>query len=238
MRRTDMQLLIDTLNEHPGQQASPRRLAELLGWELEKVKRVAEKGDASPFVPLFIGKGGVIKHRGSEGGPVAGIYSDVARIIRDHWGPKELGLRNIDTIMTSRGGTRSEGVWSHPDMVVAADPARRESQQEPRRLHAIEVETAAGFDLRSIYQAHAQGRGANYSWVFGNTTPGVERADWDRVLWTAEELGIGLVAFEKPHAYGTYRVHLVAEHRRPTADEREAFLQRTMSSLVRSDFEL
>ena len=104
---------------------------------------------------VFHPKGGVIKHRGSERGVSAGIYADVARVIATYWGPRELGLRNIDVIGTARSGTRGGGVWTHPDLVVAADPPRRTSQNEPRRLHALEVETADGFDIRSVTNSEA-----------------------------------------------------------------------------------
>ena len=237
-RRTDLAMLIDALKSQPGEQASPPRLAGLLGWDQAKVRRVARTGNDSPSVPVFIAKGGVITHRGSERGATVGIYADVARIITTYWGPRTMGLRNIDVIGTSRSGKHGGGVWTHPDLVVAADPTRRKSQNEPRRLHAVEVETAAGFDLKSVYQAHAQGRDANYSWVFGSKEPGVEKSDWDRVLWTAQQLGVGLVTFTKPHAFGTWTMHHMAAHKEPTLNERELFLNRTMSKLLRSTYEL
>lgn len=112
------------------------------------------------------------------------------------------------------------------------------SSSEPRRLHAIEVETAAGFDLKSVYQAHAQGRDANYSWVFGNKAPGVEKSDWNRILWTAEELGVGLVTFIKPHAFGTWTTHREAEHKNTSPEERDMFLERTLSLRTRETAEL
>ena len=116
-------------------------------------------------------------------------------------------------------------------------PQARVQLNSRRRLHAIEVETTEGFDLRSVYQAHAQGRDAHYSWVFGNKAPGVEKSDWSRVLWTAEELGVGLVTFTKPHAYGTWTTHRKADHKEPTLDEREMFLERTMSTTARAAFD-
>ncbi len=237
-RRTDLALLIEALKTQPHEQASPKKLAGLLGWELDKVRSVAAKGNDNASVPVFIAKGGVIKHRGSERGSTVGIYSDVARVITAYWGPRVLGLKNIDVIGTSRSGARSGGVWTHPDLVVAADPARRKSQDEPRRLHAIEVETADGFDLKSVYQAHAQGRDANYSWVFGSKAPGVEKSDWDRVLWTAEELGVGLVTFAKAHAYGTWTTHHKAELKEPTLKERAMFVDRTMTTALRTTYGL
>jgi hypothetical protein len=237
-RRTDLELLIAVLRTQPGEQASRRRAATLLGWDEAKVARVAAKGNDDSLTPIHIAPGGVIKHRGSERGVSAGIYADVARVIIDYWGPRARGLRNIEAIHTARSGRRNEGVWSHPDLVIAADPPRRKSQSEPRRLHAIEVETTAGFDLRSVYQAHAQGRDADYAWVFGNKAPGVDKPDWDRVLWTAEELGVGLVTFDKPHVYGTWKTHRPAEHQAPTLRERELFLDRTMTPRLRAEYAL
>jgi hypothetical protein len=229
-RRTDLELLIDMLKSQPGHQASAARLSGLLGWGAEKVKRVAARGNDDPAVPVFVASGGAIKHRGSERGASVGLYGDVARIIKQYWGERVLGLRNLDVIVTAHSGHRGSGVWTHPDLIVAADPPRRRSADEPRRLHALEVETADGFDLRSVYQAHAQGRGAHYSWVFGSKAPGVDPIDWERVTWTAESLGIGLVTFEKPHAYGTWTTHLKAELQEPSAIERERFIVQTVSA--------
>lgn len=237
-RRTDLELLIAMLRAQPGEQASRQRSAALLAWDEAKVVRVATKGSDDPAIPIYIAAGGVIKHRGSERGASAGIYADVARVITDYWGPRKLGLRNINTFDTSRSGRRGEGVWTHPDLVVAADPRRRKSSSEPRRLHAIEVETADGFDLKSVYQAHAQGRDANSSWVFGNKAPGVEKSDWNRILWTAEELGVGLVTFTKPHAFGTWTTHREAEHKDTSAAERGLFLERTLNRHTREVAEL
>lgn len=235
-RRSNLQLLVDALKEQTNNQGSPKALGALLGWEPEKVTQVAKKPEAVGAW-VSVGKGGVIQFRGRENHS-NGLYADVARVIETYWGPRQLGLRNIDTIATAQAGTRGTGVWTHPDLVVAADPRRRVSQDEPRRLHAIEVENSDGFDLRSVYQAHAQGRGANYSWVFGNKAPGVEKKDWDRIVWTAEQLEIGLVTFVKPGAYGTWTTWVEAVHKGPAADERDAFIATAIGPSLQEAYEL
>ena len=232
-RRTEPEILADALKRMPSNQASPDRLAAAVGWEVEKVRRVARRGDEDPTFPLWFGPGGVIKYRGSESDFSNGLYEDIARVITSYWGERDFGLRKISTIFTARAGRRGGGIWTHPDLVIAADPARRNSRDEPRRLHAVEVETAAGFDLRSVYQAHAQGRGADYTWVFGNTTPGVTQPDWERIMWTARELGIGVVTFEKPGAYGTWTTHLNAVHQSPHRAERELFIDTALGEDLR-----
>lgn len=229
-RRTDLQLMIDELAGLDGSQATIRKLAGLLKWDAEKVRRVAEKGSSDPTLPVFIAKASVVKFRGSEIGSAVGIYADVAKVIINRFGPERMGYRDIDVVDSAKSGKRGSGVWTHPDLVMAAYPRRRSSADEPRRLHAIEVETADGFDLKSVYQAHAQGRGANYSWVFGSKRPGVSKGDWARVLWTANELKVGLVTFEKPHLMSTWTKHFDPVFRETTLEDRADFLKQTVSA--------
>lgn len=238
MRRTNVQILVDALKELEGNQASVRRLGELIGWSSEKVRKVVGDAINDPDIAVDTGRGGVIQFRGSEVVSANGLYSDVARVVAKYWGPRVLGLRNIVTVETSRAGRRGQGVWSHPDLVLFADPRRRVSKDEPRRSHSIEVEIKAGFDLKSVYQAHAQGRGADYSWVFGNTTPGVERSDWRRICATAEELGVGLVTFEKAGSWTTWKHYLDARHRKPNSNDREEFLNLALGAKLRSDHQV
>jgi len=232
-RRTDVAILVDLLRTVPRNQSSRRRIAALVGWSEAKADRVVDRAISDPSAQVFVGRGGVIKYRGSESGADVGLYADVARVIRSYWGERYAGLRNISVLHTARSGKRRAGVWTHPDLVIAADPRRRDSRHEERRLHAVEVETASGFDIRSIYQAHAQGRGADYSWVFGSLDPGVSDDHWGRMLWTAEDLGIGLVLFEKPGSITTWDTVIPAQRRRVTAAEREDFIQLAIGEVLR-----
>ena len=229
-RRTDLQLMIDELSGLEGSQATIRKLAGLLNWDVDKVRKVAERGNADPALPIYVAKASVVKYRGAERGSSVGIYSDVMKVLVNRFGPEKMGYRDIDVFDTSRSGKRGTGVWTHPDLVMVANPRRRSSASEVRRVHAIEVETEDGFDLKSVYQAHAQGRGANYSWVFGSKQPFVSKGDWDRVKWTAEDLGVGLVTFEKPHLMSTWTVHFEPEFRETTSVERAGFLEQTVSA--------
>jgi ferredoxin-NADP reductase len=110
--------------------------------------------------------------------------------------------------------------------VLSALPPRRQQRTDPPDLHSIEVEIYTGFDIRSVYQAHAQGRGSTYSWVFfassQQTSP-----HYDRIEWAAEQLGIGLVQFQRSGASGTYKTRLKATKRSSTPDERLIFCENT-----------
>lgn len=231
-RRTNAQILIDLLKGLPANQASPRRLADLTGWSIEKVVGIVYA--SSDELALQVGRGGTIQYRGTERGSTNGLTTEIERVITKYWGPRQLRLRNITVMNTSGAGKRGGGSWVHPDLVVAADPAKRDYVGEPRRLHAIEIETKAGFDIRSVYQAHSQGWGANYRWVIGCKAPGVESADWNRIVRTAEKLRIGLVTFERAGSYGTWVQYLDAPHEKPTPEERERFIEVALGARLRA----
>jgi hypothetical protein len=203
-RRTFAQILINQLVQYPHDQGSVRKLAIDLDWDEEKVERVVAAAMREPSTPVDRGPGGVIRYRGAERGMTPGIYSDVKRVITDYWGPRR-GLRDVRVDITSRSGRRGAGVWCHPDLVMSALPARRRNRDDPPRLHSIEVEVNTGFDIKSVYQAHAQGRGANFSWVFfassESSSPNFERIDW-----AAKELQIGLVEFTKSGSLREHRI--------------------------------
>lgn len=65
---------------------------------------------------------------------------------------------------TARPNQRSGRRWVAPDLVMACHPGRKSRPDVPKLLHTFEVETASGFGIESVYQAHAHGRGADFSW--------------------------------------------------------------------------
>jgi hypothetical protein len=222
-RRTNVNILVDTLQNYPKEQASKRSLAAELGWDIDKLTRVIEQAKDDSTRPVETGPNGVVRYRGSERGKQVGLYYDVARVIERYWAGQQ-GLRDPHVTRTARSGKRKLGVWSHPDLVLQALPQRRRHRDDPPDIHSIEVETYSGFDIRSVYQAHAQGRGADYRWVFFATAPKVN-PPLDRIMWAAEELGIGLVEFDRAGASTTYSLLLDADRAEPTSDDRQVFCE-------------
>jgi hypothetical protein len=90
----------------------------------------------------------------------------------------------------------------------------------------MEVEVNTGFDIKSIYQAHAQGRGANFSWVFFASSES-SSPNFERIEWAADELDVGLVEFKRSGASGTYRTRLEARRREVTDLDRAIFCENT-----------
>lgn len=230
-RRTDIEILRDHLKAIPNQRATRRSLTRTLGWDEAKVDRVVERALADRRNHIQLGRGGNVKYLGSELGSAdgVGIYSDVAGVIRRYWAERVLGAREVETFQTSKAGRRGSGEWTHPDLVFAAYPRRRKTRTDPKQLHALEIETVNGFGIKSIYQAHAQARGADYAWVF-TFSDAIDQGDrYERIAWAAQQLGVGLVQFDSSAAYTTYKVLFYAEPLHPSDEERLNFVTRVMN---------
>lgn len=242
-RRSDLDLLRGVLQAAPRHRLSRKRVLESLSWTDEKLKRVIERAQDDDSFRIFVGKGGVIQSHDGERGATSGLYGDVARVIESHWGARQGRMRNAQVLVTASAGKRGQGRWRHPDLVIVADPLRRRSQSDSRLYHAVEVETWKGFSIVSVYQAHAQGFGADFSWVFGNRQPESLSDSWERVLDTARFLGVGVVTFDRPGAFGTYQTHLMAVQRtwRSAAkrtNERKEFRDVALGTRLRDSIEL
>ena len=231
-RRSDVDVLIDYLIDRQRHSASRSAVMEHLGWAPDKLLRAVERGRGEGL-SFGRGRGGTVMYRGTERGSSNGLYGDVARVAEQYLARQKLGFRNIEVLYTSKAGRRGSGAWTHPDLVIVADPRKRDPGERQRRLTAIEVETKAGFDLKSVYQAHAQGFGANHTWVIGRHHPDEGVAHWRRVERTARELNVGLVTFDRPGVTSTWVIWHVAPRLRPTAEEREEFLETALGPRLR-----
>lgn len=173
---------------------------------VEKVKRVVDAADADPGFPLHRYKGGSVLYTGND---ADGLYRTVTRVSKAFF-REAVGLRDIEIVESSHGGTKHSGAWVHPDLVMRAYPKKRASRSDPYDLHAIEVEHATGFDLRSVYQAFEQARGADFAWVvfnLGSTTDSAMK----RIEQVAIETGVGLIRFEKPTVRATWSMVVEAK---------------------------
>ena len=232
-RRTHEELLVDVLRAQPLQRASARKLAEELDWPVSKIQIVVDKCVANPLIQVSRGKGGSIQFHGSEQGRESGLYMDVNRVLTEYWAPRR-GLKNVRTYFTARGGKRGSGVFVHPDLVLFADPPRKRYREEPSQIHVFEIEHSRGFGLASIYQAHAQGRGADFTWVIAANDSLVLLNNAERVDWTVENLGVGLIEFGRPGSWTTWNERHPADRRgeRPNCDkddgDREDFLHQVL----------
>lgn len=239
-RATDVERVIKHLmkmkaGEWIGTQAQLVRGLKEAGWPQERAEHAVVR-TINQDCGLHVGRGGTLKFSGAD----AALYSQVAKQL-EQWKPAK-GWR-VDKVLDvhANKGLGAPGKWQYPDLLVLADPRRRLSPDDPLETHAIEVERRSGFSIQSVYQAHEQGRGANYSWVMFAASE-TDADDWDgvrarlpsgrnpvvtgralneRILRAAIERGVGLVLMRTPHARSTWRELLPPKRRKDEEIDRE-----------------
>jgi len=164
------------------------------------------------------GRKGVIEYFGDEIGSMPNVYRHAYRVLADYWGPRR-GFRHIGIYPTAHSGRRGAAEWIHPDAVMEADPKRKSSKSDPLQLHTFEIERPGGFKIQSIFEAFVQGRGADYSWVLFSSSDIKTDDYWDRVVWAARYVEVGLIEYGKIGSWSTWRTHLAAGKRRRTRNE-------------------
>lgn len=184
-------------------QWSRQKISHLLDTSHGRVKRIR---NGVSLIGYEIGQRGSVP-----------LYADVSRVLKRTWAKKEK-LQAAVVLDTSLGGGAKTGIWSRPDCVLVSYPARRSSLNQPPHLSTFEIERRKGFSIQSIYEAHSQGWGADYSWVIFVRSKTSDRnrptQDWDRVLWAARICGIGLISCTNPGNHRTWREHLSAQKRK------------------------
>lgn len=227
-RRTRVEIICDELVTVDGNRMHEAALAKMLVerrmWPLEDTYAAIQRGVSDPTVGLNRMQGWIIVYSGTErvtGGGSVGLYDDVARVLVENWA-KERRYRDATVEVTASSGRRGTGAWTHPDLTLKCNPNDKTRSLETEMLVAFEVETATGFDVRSVYQAYEQGRGTDYSYV---VLPEHRMAapEWARADAVARELGVGLISYRKPGLWSTWDVVYRAQFREPQTSERESF---------------
>lgn len=224
---TAEQKFIRALKHQPAQKASFHHLATLLParqgrpWTTEEVEEAARALNSNTTSPVFVVRGGV-QYFGNENQKDCALYKATADGIVRRFGMSG-GEPKATPHLTSRPMDKSKGgIWLNPDLIVAV---KRKLGAEPsEHFHSIEIEQASGFDIRSIYQAHEQSRGADFAWVYfaAGSKTGIDA----RTKRAAKELGVGVVRMPQPTAPSKWKLEVNAQPRTATKADRAELLKR------------
>lgn len=241
-RRTRVEIICDELVKVDRNRLREVLLAELLvdrhGWPVDETYAAIQRGVDDPEVQMFRTRdnGWTIVFSGTErvaGGGGVGLYQDVETVLVEHWARRRRYVVT-STEVTATGGSRGSGKWSHPDLVMGFDTQGRSRPLDREMLVAFEVETATGFDVRSVYQAYEQGRGTDYSYVV-LPRHRTQDPEWARAEAVARELGVGLMTYGKPWLWSTWTTVYRARFRDPRLGERARFKSVALPGEARSD---
>lgn len=220
---SDEQRIIKALKTMPGQCAQEAVLAEVLRrspggdrWTAELLRAKVVELDDSDASAVFLTHDGV-SYFGAENLSGSGLYKIVAEKMPTWARSRHLGPVEVE-IFGRALPAQSGGTWSHPDMVVTSQ--RRVGGAPQNRTHVLEVESAKGFDMPSVYQAFEQARGADYAWVFFCGGTPIRESNRTRIETAARDIGVGLVAMPKPSRPSGWKLLVQARNLKPSAKER------------------
>ncbi len=169
---------------------------------------------------------------GSEPEKDALLYRQVSTVLKNTWGPKH-HMKDLPPFVTAHAGKRGALDWMHPDLVILGTPKRKTHPTDTDVCHSFEVERLGGFKLDSIFQAYVQGKGSHFSWVVIHQRD-IRTDQYEiRVRWAAKRVRVGLITYEKPSVYSTWRPCLDAEPRKPSKAESREFQDLAISDLLR-----
>jgi hypothetical protein len=239
MARSDIDRLIHFLQEHGGK-ATLSVVKETFSWSDEKIDRLVDESDDR----LKWARGGrsrgiaqVAIERGARG--KVHLYSDICRVLESTWA-KKCGMQAALALDTSLNGRARTGSWSRPDCVLVWYPARRSRLDESATLSTYEIKAPGRFDIRSVYEAHAQGFGADFSWVLFHRPavlpPGGPHPDWRRIRWAASVCDVGLISYVNAGNASTWQVEARAVRRRDS--NRAEFVKRAVPASMRVKTEM
>lgn len=135
----------------------------------------------------------------------ADLYQPMTDVLRGPWA-KDNRFRNQIVEVTARQGRRNTGgVWTRPDVVVAA--LRVFSYLPVRYLDIItfEVKPRWALNVTGVYEALAHRRAATQSYLWMHCpNPGEVTELLDRIVAEAERHGIGVIVASDPSKYETW----------------------------------
>lgn len=234
MRTRNVERLKRFLAEKGGK-ASSASVCQHFGWAQEKLDGVVDKSDGH----VKRTRGGarrtialIASEKGCRGG--VRVYSEVRRVLKDTWAGRQ-GWRPVDALDTALNGRAATGRWSRPDCVLVWYPRRRRTRDEPPRLSTFEIEGPGQFSIESVYEAHAQGFGADYSWVVFYPAKiaapdGLPHRDWPRICAAAAACGVGLLRITNSGDAATWQVERAPVRR--TDGDRTEFIRRAIPAKV------
>lgn len=235
VRISDLERLKAYLAKQGGK-ATCAAIEQAFGWSSDKLADLVT-ASAGHVKRANLGRAAGVALIGSERGQRGSVplYRDVRRVLETTWARAQ-GWQAAKALDTALNGKADTGVWSRPDCVLAWYPARRRSPGELPTLSSYEIEAPGRFDIRSVYEAHAHGFGADYSWVVffrpdASSVVEVPHPDWARILAAAKTCGIGLLSVTNSGNATTWRIERPADRR--TDGEREEFVRRALPMALR-----
>lgn len=163
------------------------------------------------------------------------LYQPILKLIKDRWVADEQ-FDQFAAEVTARGGRRSDGVWSRPDITVAAVTSYPYLPGKYLDIITFEIKPLHAVDVTAIYEALAHRRASTKSYVVCHVPdqklPDLEGA-LDDMASEARRHGIGFIVVGDPRNYDSWDFREDAERNDADPARMNQFVQSQLSELMK-----
>ena len=164
------------------------------------------------------------------------LYDSLSSVIRDRW-VKEGTFDQVLVENTARGGRRRDGIWSRPDITVAAMTTFTYVPGRVFDVVTFEVKHYSGLDVTSVYEALAHRRSATRSIVLAyipdDQLETMQAAIVPEIEEEAARHGIGLIVASDPENFDTWTVLEEGERAEPDPARLNNFIRNQLAESSR-----
>lgn len=224
---------------------------DILGWEnllyLTVRKRLLDSG----VLIVGKGKGGSVRRfvEAPDGEPVAvqlspviisrdpfdteeSLYGPMADVIRTRW-VQDQPFDQVLVEQTDRGGRRKDGIWTRPDVTVAAMTSYTYVPGRHFDIVTFEIKHHSAINVTAVYEALAHRRAATRSYVLAYIPDELFEVLEDTTLADiteeASKHGIGLILASKPDDFDSWEIKEDAIRVTPDPARMNAFIRNQLS---------
>ena len=135
-----------------------------------------------------------------------GLYEEIVSVLKGPWALENRFDNVIVEITASQGRRNTGGIWTRPDVIVAAMRIFRYLPGKYFDLVTFEVKQRSAFNVTGVYEALAHRRAATQSYLWIECSDPNERETelLDRIVEEAERHGIGVIVAGKASDYETW----------------------------------
>lgn len=139
----------------------------------------------------------------------ASLYQPIIDVLRERW-VKDQPFDQFVVENTSQGGRRADGIWTRPDITVAAMTTYTYVPGRHLDIVSFEIKHHTGFNVTAIYEALAHRRSATRAYVLAYIPDEKLPVYQDTVLADVQDEaarhGIGLIIAGDPNDFDTWEI--------------------------------
>lgn len=162
----------------------------------------------------------------------ASLYDPMLVVIRDRW-TLDQPFDQVLVEKTDRGGRRADGIWTRPDITVAAMTSYTFVPGRHFDIVTFEIKHYSGLNVTAVYEALAHRRSATRSYLLvyvpDNLLEQLESPTLSEIIEEASRHGIGLIIAGDPTDFDSWDIREDATRTSPDPARMNTFIRNQLS---------